>query len=334
MKNINTYKLSKSFFDFVFETYQAKPYDIALFFYIVDLDNRLGWKEYLDLPTKLTMSGSRIGSYKRYKKSLENLADWGFIDWVYRASNDSDAANIVKLNCIVENKEADSKAINKAVMMHYRSNDDAGVLTINNKIYKPFTLKPFNYIENIIEENDFLKYKKLKVENQKLIIENLKTILKRNFDLLSINDLSQVEFGIKFRREIDVNLKDLEVKVTNDIHNYFGLKELNNLRLLKKVDEFVTYLSQSNQIDFYNENFSYYQQYKDMTGQTQHGIEKFIGKKEMNYQDGAWQLENFKNKVKHFEKNQFFSARQKGKKADENDLEEGKNNVLRRLANG
>lgn len=133
MKNLNTYKLSKSFFDHVFETNEAKPFDISLFFYIVDLANRLGWKELIDLPTRLTMAGTRIGAYPTYKRSLNNLTNWGFIDWIYKAKNDTLAANTIKLKCFEENDEADNKALAKAVMMHYRSSDEADTSTINYK---------------------------------------------------------------------------------------------------------------------------------------------------------------------------------------------------------
>lgn len=310
---MNTYKLSKRFFDHIFESFEAKTFDISLFFYIVDLANRLGWKELIDLPTRLTMAGTKIGAYPTYKRSLENLTKWGFIDWIYKAKNDTYAANVIKLNCFVENVEAPIKAFTKAVNMHYQSNDevDASTININSLNFKPETI-----MNIFFEEEDFIKYQNLKVNKQKLIIENLKVLLNRNLDLLAEHDLSQIEFEIKLRAEISSNFNEKEKKVVDDIQDYFGINELNNYRLLAMVNHFVQYLSQSNHLELFTENFFFYRKYKEITGQTSHSFERFIGTTDKKYEDGAWQSENFKNKVKQYENNQFFSSRQKGKKTE------------------
>lgn len=327
---MNTYKLSKRFFDHVFETIDSKPFDIALYFYILDLANRLGWKELIDLPTRLTMAGSRIGAYPTYKRSLVNLSNWGFIDWVYKATNDTLASNVIKLNCFDKNDEADTKALAKAVMMQYQSRDEADASTIN---YKPLNHKPKTnkQMEIFFEKEDFEKYQNLKADNQKLIKNNLEIILKTNFELLSTHELSNVDFKFKINRQNDKNFEAIEKEVSISMQEYFGLSELNNFRLFAKLNQFIKHLEKNSQIDFFQRNFYYYQKYKEMTGQTQHSFQRFIGDSDKNYEDGIWLSENFKHKLKQFESNQKNTRNERFRDLD---IEQGKKDVIRRLRNG
>lgn len=80
MKNekLNGYALSRQWFDFTQETSEmVTPMHTALYFWIIDLCNRLQWKEVIGLPTDHTMNAIRIKSYKSYKKSLDDLIRWG-----------------------------------------------------------------------------------------------------------------------------------------------------------------------------------------------------------------------------------------------------------------
>lgn len=87
-RKINGYTLSRTWFDFVFETTETvTPIHAALYFWIIDLANRLGWKENFSLPTGYTMEAIGLKSYRSYKNALTDLIRWGFIELKAKAYN-------------------------------------------------------------------------------------------------------------------------------------------------------------------------------------------------------------------------------------------------------
>ena len=87
-KQINGYALSRIWFDFVFETTETvTPIHAALYFWIIDLANRLGWKENFSLPTGYTMEAIGLKSYRSYKNALTDLIRWGFLELKAKAYN-------------------------------------------------------------------------------------------------------------------------------------------------------------------------------------------------------------------------------------------------------
>lgn len=81
------WQLKRRFFDFAFETKECKTTHIALFMWIVELNNRLGWKEEFGLPTHDTMEGLSIGNKATYHDALEYLETSGFISIVQKSKN-------------------------------------------------------------------------------------------------------------------------------------------------------------------------------------------------------------------------------------------------------
>ena len=88
MENKNGYAYSRQWFEFIFETEEMiTPAHTSLYLWIVELNNRLQWKEVFGLPTQYTMQASRIKSYKYYKKTLDDLIKWGFINLISKSKN-------------------------------------------------------------------------------------------------------------------------------------------------------------------------------------------------------------------------------------------------------
>lgn len=84
----NGYALSRQWFNFTAETSEmVSTIHTALYFWIVDLNNRLNWKEVIGLPTDHTMNAIRIKSYRSYKRALDDLCRWGFLTLVTKARN-------------------------------------------------------------------------------------------------------------------------------------------------------------------------------------------------------------------------------------------------------
>jgi len=92
----NGYDLSRRLFDFAFEHAEAKCQHTALFMWIIELNNRLGWKEQFGLPTHATMEGLHIGNKSTYINALRDLAKWNFIQIVKESKNQY-ASTVVSL---------------------------------------------------------------------------------------------------------------------------------------------------------------------------------------------------------------------------------------------
>jgi len=113
MKNekLNGYALSRQWFDFTQETSEmVTPMHTALYFWIIDLCNRLQWKEVIGLPTDHTMNAIRIKSYKSYKKSLDDLIRWGFLKLITKSRNQHTCNEVA----LVLKTKAETKATTKA----------------------------------------------------------------------------------------------------------------------------------------------------------------------------------------------------------------------------
>jgi hypothetical protein len=88
MKIKNGYTLSKQWFEFVHETKEnITPIHGALYFWIMELNNQLKWKEVIGLPTRYSMEIIGVKSYQSYKRALDDLVRWGFIRLVAKAYN-------------------------------------------------------------------------------------------------------------------------------------------------------------------------------------------------------------------------------------------------------
>ena len=110
---INGYTLSKNWFSFKFDNpRETNARHTELYFYIIDLWNRVGQKNEFGLPTQITMEMLAIGSYNTYKKTLKALVEFGFINIIQESQNQYQA----KIISLVHNKIQTNTSIDKAVM--------------------------------------------------------------------------------------------------------------------------------------------------------------------------------------------------------------------------
>ena len=92
---MNGYELSRSWFDWCHETKEKYSTNhAALYFYIIELCNRLNWKVSFGLPTQNTMDVLALKKHKTYYQTLQDLADWGFIDILDKAKNQHQSTRI------------------------------------------------------------------------------------------------------------------------------------------------------------------------------------------------------------------------------------------------
>lgn len=115
MQKTTAYELSRNWFDWSFENPDLiSPNHTALYFFIIEHCNRLGWKEKFGLPTLMAKDAIGIKSYNTYIKTLNDLVNWGFIKLLEKSKNQY-SANIVALS---KNNKATNKALDKAMMKH------------------------------------------------------------------------------------------------------------------------------------------------------------------------------------------------------------------------
>lgn len=147
MKKLNGYELTRRWFDFAFESQECKTQHTAIFLWIVELNNRLGWKELFGLPTHATMEGLGIGNKRTYIDALRQLNEWGFIKIVSESKNQF-SSTIISI-CHGKSRSENVTALDTALSQHCPSTGH-GIGTGIAPIDKPLnqeTIKPLNIIE-------------------------------------------------------------------------------------------------------------------------------------------------------------------------------------------
>jgi len=134
---MNGYELSRIWFDWCFDNAsKIKPIHTALFFFIVEHNNRLGWKKEFGLPRNMAMDAIGVKNNRTFTAAFNDLEDWGFIEVLERSTNQH-SANIISLRASVENTPAPTKALDKAMQKHAHKQGhkhSTGIAPINKPI--------------------------------------------------------------------------------------------------------------------------------------------------------------------------------------------------------
>jgi len=135
------FKLLRNFWDFAFDNPEKiKANHCALYCFIVEHCNRLGWKSKFGLPTTMAKDAIGIRSYNTYIQTLNDLVNFGFIELVEKSTNQY-SSNIIALSNF---NKASSKALDKAFIKHDTKQSESissidKQVTINNKqVYRAF----------------------------------------------------------------------------------------------------------------------------------------------------------------------------------------------------
>jgi hypothetical protein len=137
MNELNGYTLTRDWYNFKFENLgKVRHIHSDLYFYIVDTWNRFGQKQRIGLPSKYSMDALGIGNYNTYKKALDDLVEWGFIEMVSVAKNQYSSCIIA----LCKSEEATAKALDKA---HVKASEEATANT-TAYIYKQGTREQLN----------------------------------------------------------------------------------------------------------------------------------------------------------------------------------------------
>ncbi len=212
---MNSYELSRAWFDFCFENPEKiKPNHTAIYFFAIEHCNRLGWKEKFGFPTTMAMEAVGIKSYNTYINTFNDLVEWKFLKIIERSKNQY-SANIVALSNF---NKALNKALDKALIKHTTKQSESIVQSTSesiSSINKQETTKPIKPINNILireaefknslqpylEEfgkdtlNDFYLYwTEKKPKGRKMLFEMQKTFdIKRRLCRWNKNNFTQKE---------------------------------------------------------------------------------------------------------------------------------------------
>lgn len=186
MADINSYELSRKWFDWSFENPEKiSPNHAAIYFFAIEHCNRLGWRNKFGFPTQMVMDAIGIKKHQTYIKYFNDLVEWGFFELVQKSINQY-SANIISL---ISAKPKSGKALDKAIITHaakqIKSNGQS-----NSSIDKPInhiTNKPINipfesfwnfYNKKVGDKNKCeSKWNKLNDEERQKIINTLPTFL-------------------------------------------------------------------------------------------------------------------------------------------------------------
>ena len=96
-KDLTSYKLSRKFWDFSFENPdKVRPAHGMIYFFMIEMCNRLAWKIKFGFPTYHAMEATGIKSKNTYYKAFWDLVDWGFVTLIEKSKN-GNSANIISL---------------------------------------------------------------------------------------------------------------------------------------------------------------------------------------------------------------------------------------------
>jgi glucan-binding YG repeat protein len=212
---MNSYELSRKFFDWSFENPEKiSPTHIAMYFFIIEHCNRLGWKEKFGLPTSMVKDAIGIKNYKTYISALNNLVEWGFIIMVEKSKNQYSSNIIAIANFTKAPDKANTKALDKALQKH-NTKQVQSTVSIDKQLNK----------EQETINNDFID-SSLEILKTNSVIENCKQNYLNNriaIEALAISTHQPIERIEKRLNEFCIELisKGNITYLQNDFNQYF-----------------------------------------------------------------------------------------------------------------
>lgn len=170
---MDIYKLYRNFWDYAFDNPEKiKPNHVAIYSFAIEHCNRLGWKQKFGFPTSMVLEATGIKSYSVYKKTFDDLVEYGFIN-VIEYSKNQYSSNIIALK---ENNKANDKALNKALTKHISKQSESTVQSthqstdsINKQIYNNTNIQVYRAFAHL--SLSITDYEKLEAEYDKTTID-------------------------------------------------------------------------------------------------------------------------------------------------------------------
>ena len=208
---MNGYELSRRWFDFAFENPEkVNPNHHAIYFFAIEHNNRLGWRNKFGFPTQMAMDAIGIKKHQTYIRYFNDLVGWGFFILVQKSTNQYSANIISLVNAIPKN----GKALDKAIITHATKQTEP-MGQSNSSIDKPLTNKQDNHKPFFppSEKNDRLDFG--------ILLDFIKKTTGRNFQTINQNVRNKFTAGLKegYTKETIRNAILNAVKQTNHREN-------------------------------------------------------------------------------------------------------------------
>lgn len=180
------FKLTRTFWDYAFENPEKiKPNHCALYLFIVEHCNRLGWKQKFGLPTTMAKDAIGIRSYNTYIVTLNDLVEFGLIELIEKSKNQY-SSNIVAISNF---DKAIVKALDKALINHDIKQSESIVQSIDS-IDKQDTNKQYTINNDLCISEVYPTFDDFWNEYDKKVGDRKK--LKSKFDKLSQLDKEKI----------------------------------------------------------------------------------------------------------------------------------------------
>lgn len=178
-KEFSSFQYTRYWFDFCFEHQgEVNTNDTALYLWLVELKNRMGWVENFGCPASQCMAAMAVGSYNTYKKSFDKLVQLGFVK-VIKPSINQYQANIIALSDI---DKPLIKALDKALVKHVTKHSESTIEStcdIDKQVNQE-TNKPLNQVgtnvptqKEIFENSGKTKKELFEFAKQRFVVYDL-----------------------------------------------------------------------------------------------------------------------------------------------------------------
>lgn len=158
MEQINSYELSRKWFDWCFENPEKiSPNHSAIYFFAIEHCNRLGWRNKFGFPTQMVMDAIGIKKHQTYIRYFNDLVEWGFFELVQKSMNQY-SSNIISLSSA---KPKSGKALDKAIINHEAKQIET-IGQSNSSIDKPITNKQITNKKQLFKDSIYFDTHKFK----------------------------------------------------------------------------------------------------------------------------------------------------------------------------
>jgi hypothetical protein len=157
----NLFNISREYFNWCFDNPEkVRAAHTAIYFFALDLNNRLGWKEKFGLPTTNAMEATGIKSKNTFYNAFNELIEWGFIEIIKKSKNQN-TANIVRIPAALKFKSATNTADKSALDSANIQREDSTVpldkqvnqKPLNQKQERVFAPPSLNDVKEFFNEN-------------------------------------------------------------------------------------------------------------------------------------------------------------------------------------
>jgi hypothetical protein len=206
----NGYELSNGWFEFLKNNVSiVKTNHSALYNYIIHKANKLGWPDEFGLPSENSMHASGFNNYKSYKRTLDDLVEFGVIRLIQESKNQHTSTVIALVNLSkahtkalpkqsLSNDQSTAKATTKAEPTYINSKNDINYL--NNETIKP--LETLNVNSNLDTVEDILNWCN---DNERELTNSPSGIINYHSNYLSLSLDEKINVLINYSKQLQIN---------------------------------------------------------------------------------------------------------------------------------